>query len=316
MYTQQAKPKEHQSQSCADAVAQKMSVREKGIELVDNRGKSIVQNKLKEHPNKTTLVNPVTQLMFKGFKASIFGNEVPEGVEEYKVLGGGYGVGYKKSNQTVYLYGSNGIIAHVNIQTHGEDSNISLHTGTDSGTEGGQGHMTAMFPVALKVVARYFGDYPGIDMAPALGAATKGLISQLARLRQQVEPPTPRKRFGDSRMFMASRFISLSDELRERRKRKEESGKKQRPEAQEWDAETMMETAHELNALREMEAANPLGIDIVGLNGKFNERLVGKNSPYLNGGAFAWHESSTKQGQGMLQLKIPMEAVKLFAKSV
>ncbi|MDE1206965.1 hypothetical protein [Tenacibaculum larymnensis] len=45
MYTQQPNPKEYQSQSVADAVAQKMSAREKGIELVDNRFKKSIQQK-------------------------------------------------------------------------------------------------------------------------------------------------------------------------------------------------------------------------------------------------------------------------------
>lgn len=237
---------------------------------------------------------------------------LPKGVELVKFLQMGVCVGYSAAESTVGLYRSGKLIAHVEIDPKPSTSTIVLHTRTDSGDAGGQGYLTVLFPEALKIVWKHFSHYTEINMAPAPGAATKGLISQLARLRLGVVggPPT---RFAEVRTNMAREFIGKADKLRQIRKEAEKSGLRARPGVQDWDSASMLETAWELNALQELEFASSTGLVISGTTGAFYEQLVGSvGTPYLPGGALAWHESGAQQNMGMVLLRMPMASVPAY----
>src|SRR5262249_9030815 len=187
----------------------------------------------------------------------IWGHKVPTGVIKKKDLGSGYGVGYSPSTHEVLLYDYDGVLAHVEIQVPNSiGENIILHTRTDRGPEGGQGYMMAMFPVALRVIQEQYSHYAGISMTPAPGAATKGMISLLSRLRSVVQPVGPIGAMGRARMELAHRFLKTADRAKASRKAKESKGtRKKNVDPQAFDSEAMLETAIELNALREMESA-------------------------------------------------------------
>lgn len=261
-------------------------------------------------PHGTT-AQPMMHSLAKAYY-SVRGNTVPPGVVQWEDLGAGYGVGYHSGKRWVVLYGPKGPIAHIEIQPSNED--LILHTRTDSGEEGGQGYIVAMFPVALKIIYKYFSAYKMIHMTPALGAATKGLISQVsrARLRVGVLPHTKKTLLGPARMDLAGRFIKVADQRREQREKEKKRSGKKKIHAQSWQPEIMVETAHELNALREMESVSPTGLEITGVTGAFAEQLVGPRTPLLEAGAFAWHKSATQTGQGTLLITIPVNSIPYY----
>lgn len=114
--------------------------------------------------------------------------QVPDGVEFCKYLGEGVAIGYDKAEMKVRLYHNKQPIAYVKIDE--KAPRLLLHTGTEQGAVGGQGHMSALFPEALKVVHKYYAHsaFHSIEMGAAPGAATKGLIDQLVTLRDRVQP--------------------------------------------------------------------------------------------------------------------------------
>jgi len=237
---------------------------------------------------------------------------LPEGVDLVKFLQKGVSVGYSPKEKTVGLYRNGELIAHVEIDPQDSSGTIILHTRTDSGEAGGQGYLTVLFPHALRIVWKYFRNYHEINMAPAPGAATKGLISQLARLRPKVAggPPT---RFSAVRTDMALQYLGKADKLRESRKEAERLGLRAKPGVQDWDTASMLETAWELNALQELEFASSTGLVITGTTGKFYEQLVGSTgTPFLPGGALAWHQSGVEQNMGVVVLRIPMASVPAY----
>jgi len=250
---------------------------------------------------------------------SILGPKIPEGVEKIKSLGGSYWVGYnpKLAQKQVGLYKGSVLIAHVNIQEC-SGGILMLHTGTDKGEVGGQGSLGALFPETLKILKKNFSTYQMIEMAPAPGAATKGLIGLLSRLRYKI-PLTHTNQFSNARKFMAKRYLEISDMARAKRKEKEKLSKGSKVDANAWNKDAMLETAHELNALMELEYASSTGLQIFGYGGTFADNLVGSTTPTFQvplhfGGALAWHKSSSAGTfgcgpQGMLQIRIPMQSV-------
>jgi hypothetical protein len=237
---------------------------------------------------------------------------VPPGVEPLRTLPGGFGVGYRAKDRRILLYGPKGVIAHIEIMMHPASdaspvSSVSLHTHTDKGAEGGQGHMTTMFADTLIVVAAEFSQFELIEMAPAIGAATKGLVSLLSRLRMKLPVP---KATGAAiaNVEKAMKLLAEADHAREKRKQAKGSA----PKAQVWDSAMMKETVLELCALAEMEKAYSTGLAIIGMTGAYAGQLVGDGSPIGPGTPQLWYESAEETTQGMLQFTIPMASIDLY----
>ncbi len=138
------------------------------------------------------------------YLSGLTATDLPQGVEHRRDVGGGFRVGYHAPKGQIGLYDNKAtLVAHVNIQTYPSEGLIVLHTGTDQGKIGGQGYLGMFFGEALRIIKRdFFYGYQTIQMTPALGAATKGLISQLARIRLNVIGGHGNK-FSTARVFMA-----------------------------------------------------------------------------------------------------------------
>lgn len=241
------------------------------------------------------------------------GETIPEDTEKIRDISDGMITGYSPSTTSVMVIKDGYALAHVEIQEVDSGNEIMLHTRTEKGVPGSQGFMAVMFPDTLRIIKARFTRCQMINMQPAPGAATKGLISQLSRVRVRIPLQNP-TRFASPRVSMARRFLDISAQARAARKRRESQSKDPKPELQEWNAEAMLETAHELNSLMEMEYASSTGLQIYGTTGTFAENLVGATTPTFQvpsmpGGALKWHSEGSKTKDASLLIKIPTASI-------
>lgn len=281
---------------------------------------------------------------------------LPDGVEFCKYLGQDTAIGFDKTAKMVRLYHHKEPIAYVRIDE--KAPHLLLHTGTEQGAVGGQGHMSALFPEALKIVYKYYAHsaFHTIEMGAAPGAATKGLIDQLVRLRSVVKPSettttqnpndplrpiqTP---WGDQEwdaftnsQKQAQMFMTVADNLQKDRKLRQSLQKKSpkdhlsdffkskqrhmqeiHEQVHGWNPELMLETANRLEAIRSLEQVDSTGLQIVGVSSATN--IVGRKYDSLpDGDAFDWHIKSANQPdpQGTFHVFLPIASLDRYIRAL
>lgn len=299
-------PKVMRRSSSSDRLSPPPSPRSSG-EFVDNRAVVEVQQTAQDKATKSTAKKMSRFALLTSGSSLLHSKKVPPGVQFLRTLGDGWAVGYDATEKKVYLYNDLKKVAHVQIDVQSSmtvkgKKDLLLHTHTDDreAGEGGQGYMTLLAPIALKFIADKFstGEYVNINMAPAQGAATKGMIDQLTKFRSKLAPKA-------GYMNDANKFTVIAEQLRlERKKRGGEQ-----PGANDWNEELMFESAHQLQALQVMENAESTGIKITGVNAGIN--IIGSAIHGLEeGDAFTWYDRVSKAKQSLLQVTIPISVLK------